>query len=178
MELVGTLGPVLIAEVLILSFGFKVLRGEEYATALASFTALDRLPSVARRLVGLVVPSLELVIAVLILMPQTRAAGIAGGISLVGSFSIAVALDKRPSITRCGCWGSMSIEVPKWAYLARNFTILGVLTISLVLDSVIRGTTLKDVGAAAGMAIPFALLTLELPHFLHVVSARSARALG
>ena len=53
MEPAVLAASLLVGEVLLLSAGFKISRRAEYASALASFTALERWPEPVQRLVGL-----------------------------------------------------------------------------------------------------------------------------
>jgi hypothetical protein len=173
MEPAVLAASLLVGEVLLLSAGFKVSRRAEYASALASFTALERWPEPVRRLVGLSVPLAELAIAMLILVPSTRALGVLAATFLVGAFSAVVALDRRPAVARCGCWGSARLEVPRSAYLVRNGILLTAAGAALVGSFAVSIPSSQDQVLVALMMVPFALLTLELPHFLHIGSIRT-----
>jgi hypothetical protein len=175
MEPAVLAASLLVGEVLLLSAGFKVSRRAEYASALASFTALERWPEPVRRLVGLSVPLAELAIATLILVPSTRVLGVLAATILVGAFSAVVALDRRPAVARCGCWGSARLEVPRSAYLVRNGILLAAAGAALVGSFAVPDTvpSSQDQVLVALMMVPFALLTLELPHFLHIGSIRT-----
>jgi hypothetical protein len=163
----------LVGEVLLLSAVFKVSRRAEYASALASFTALERWPEPVRRLAGLSVPLAEFAIAALIFVPSTRVLGVLAAAVLVSGFSAVVALDRRPAVARCGCWGSARLEVPRSAYLVRNGVLLAAAGAALLGSLAVPASDLLDQVLVALMIIPFALLTLELPHFLHIGSIRA-----
>jgi hypothetical protein len=173
MEPAVLAASLLVAEVLLLSAGFKLSRRAEYASALASFTALERWPAPVRRLVGLSVPLAEFAIAALMLTAPTRALGAAAAVILVSGFSAVVALDRRPAVARCGCWGSARLEVPRSAYLVRNGVLLAAAAAALLGSFAVPTPDLLDQVLVALMMIPFALLTLELPHFLHIGSIRA-----
>jgi hypothetical protein len=173
MEPAVLAASLLVGQVLLLSAGFKVSRRADYASALASFTALERWPEPVRRLVGLSVPLAELAIATLILVPSTRALGVLAATILIGAFSAVVALDRRPTVARCGCWGSARLEVPRSAYLVRNAILLAAAGAALVGSFVVPVPSSQDQVLVALMMVPFALLTLELPHFLHIASIRT-----
>ena len=118
-------------------------------------------------------PLAELAIAALILVPSTRALGVLAATFLIGAFSAVVALDRRPAVARCGCWGSARLEVPKSAYLVRNGILLTAAGVALVGSFAVSIPSSQDQVLVALMMVPFALLTLELPHFLHIGSIRT-----
>jgi hypothetical protein len=166
------LAPLLVAEVLVLSAGFKVLRAGEYGSALAAFTTLERLSPRMRRLAGSLVPLVELAVAALVLAPPTRVVGALAAAVLVSCFSAAIALDRRTSLARCGCWGSARVDVPKPAYLLRNGVLLAGAVIAALAGAAPTAGAAESALVALMMA-PFALLTLELPHLAHMASIRS-----
>jgi len=114
---VGNFASVLLAWVFLLSSAFKFVRPSEFAEALNSFTALDRLPLAIRRSVGGLFPVGEFTCAILLAIPATRDVGQAATAVLVTGLSALLAADRRPSIGRCGCWGQSTLTrhaTPIW----------------------------------------------------------------
>jgi Methylamine utilisation protein MauE len=165
------MASLLVAEALVLSAGYKVLRPGEYASAFASYTALQRWPREVRRIAGAGLPAVEVAVAALVLAPPTRLVGALAAVVLMSCLSLVIALDKRTAVAQCGCWGSARLDVPKSAYLLRNGVLLAGAGVALLAASTPVGAAELAIGAL--MVAPFALLTLELPHFVHMASIRS-----
>ncbi len=176
---VGNFASVLLAQVFGLSSAFKFVRPSEFAEALNSFTVLDRLPQALRRSAGGLFPVGEVTCAVLLAIPITREVGQAATAVLISGLSAVLAADRRPSIGRCGCWGSIDIDTPRYAYLVRNAILVGLLALSVLGDGAPRPDPISaEAAVVIGMAFPFALLLLEFPHILHIALARRSSSLG
>src|SRR5207249_8722101 len=75
MGLAAGLGAAFLAEVLVMSSLFKLFRRSEFKQAVGSFTALERLPQAVRRLSATFLPIVELLCALLLVLPVTRVIG-------------------------------------------------------------------------------------------------------
>src|SRR5712691_3589617 len=84
------------------------------------------------------------------------------------SLTAVVAVDRRPTLARCGCWGSIDIETPKSGYLTRNSLLLGAVLLLIAAGTGASATSHRQAAVELVMAFPFALLVLELPHILHI----------
>lgn len=168
-----------LASVLALSGSYKLYRFEDYLAATGEFSVLRRLGSKPIRLVAPVAPAVEIGIAALLLLPPTNRVGLLGASFLVCAFLVVVAFEARPQISHCGCWGVTSIDVPKWAYLARNALLVAVALIGTA-ASTLPGApqwSLEEAVVGVALMLPFALLSLELPQIAHLtVFERTVRS--
>ena len=161
-----------VAIVLLLSSGSKLLSVADFRQAVDEFSLLTKAPSSLRGLVVLTIPALEGTTGVLLLLPAGLHLGAIVALVLASGFALVVGLDKRPTIAHCGCWGIGSAEVPTNLYLGRSLLLLG-LAAGLLTATIIDPTTHFDAStriATAGLALPFALLLLEIPQIGHVIA--------
>src|SRR5712691_1577369 len=103
----------LVADVLFLSGIFKFLRYHEYASSTRELTLTRRIGQRAAGLLVPVVPPIEASIAALVFIPATRVPGLAAACLAAVGFLSVIAMDKRPVIAHCGCWGTISPDIPK-----------------------------------------------------------------
>lgn len=177
----GLLASSFLANVLALSAGYKLFKFDEYLAAVSNFSLFR---SFNRRLLHLgasTVPAVEIGVAALLLIPGTNDLGLLSATALVGVFLVVVALEARPQIAHCGCWGVASVDVPKWAYLARNLLLVAVAGAATAL-SVRLGTAVDWSAVEAilgvGIMLPLALLGLELPQIVHLTIFERAAKRG
>jgi hypothetical protein len=164
-----------VAEALVLSAAFKLVRWRDYLDALASYTAVLRFP----KLLGLVkaiawsVPVVECAIAAALVVPRSQTDAAAASFVLFLLFYVLLGTDERPLIANCGCWGRTSIAVPKAVYLSRNILFLIAALALCILNIVVASHTgLLDSVVAFIIALPFSMLVLELPQIAQVVAVR------
>jgi hypothetical protein len=162
-----------IGEVLLLSALFKAARPQDYLEGFASYAYLRSIPSRLRGWLAGLVPVVEFVVAFLLFLPKTVGIGAALAGFLLVSFYMLIAQDERELIANCGCWGQTSFHAPKKAYLVRNILLLASCVILFVVSFTLPPpqTVLLFV-LSAGIALPFALLMLELPHITQVATVR------
>jgi len=162
----------LVSVVLLLSSGSKLLALGEFAHAIDEFSVLAKVPTILRRAVVGAIPILEAGTGALLLIPAGRHVGAVAAVVLSGGFVLVVALDQRPTIAHCGCWGIGSAEVPTKLYLGRSLLLFlsaaGLLAATLIdpASRVALSTRILSVGLAA----PASLLVLEMPQIGHIVA--------
>lgn len=165
-----------LAEVLLLSATFKLLRYQDYLDGISSYTALRRIPGLRRYIRPLAwgVPTAESIAGAALLFPRSQLAASIVSCGLFLSFYMLVGADQRSLIANCGCWGRTSVEAPRIALAVRNAFLVAAAGF-LVAWQLIGGPppTIAISLAAIAIASPFSLLTLELPQFIQVASIRS-----
>lgn len=162
-----------IGEVLLLSALFKAKRPQDYLEGFASYSRLRSLPSRQRSRLAVLVPVVEFIVALLLFLPKTVGIGAALAGFLLVSFYMLIAQDERELIANCGCWGQTSFRAPKKAYLVRNILLLASCVILFVVSFALpppRSVLLFIL--STGIALPFALLMLELPHITQIATVR------
>jgi hypothetical protein len=97
---------------------------EAFRAAIAEFSLLRGLPSTVQSRLVRIVPLAEAAAAALLLVPVTTGLGAVLATALALAFVVVVAIDSRPAIAHCGCWGTASVDVPKSFHLARAGILL------------------------------------------------------
>jgi hypothetical protein len=166
---IGLLFAAILGMVLFSSALFKVVRPSEFKEAMSAYTILERAPSFVGKVASFMVPALELTSALLLANAPTRSLGALIGGGLVLTLSTVLLIDRRASIARCGCWGSMDLETPRSAYVIRNGLLLASAVGVLVMSSEPPPRFVSaDAFIVLAIAAPIALLILELPNLLHI----------
>jgi hypothetical protein len=177
MTLVLVAAACLVADVLLLSAGYKAFRPADYAGAVRSYRRLRSANPAVRSALALATPVAEAASAVLILVPATRLAGLAAACLVLLAFHVVVGGDDRPVIANCGCWGRSSFGVSRRVLLARNLALVGV-TAAAFAGLALAGTTarnsLADALLAVGVLLPLAFLVLETPELVMLATLRPA----
>jgi Methylamine utilisation protein MauE len=158
-----------------LSSGFKLWTPDAASEAAQEYKALRWLPRPAQTILTRLIPVVELGTAVLLLVPHTDRWAAATAVCLSVAFVGVVALDDRPSIAHCGCWGVVSPDIPKALFLVRNILLLGAATAAAAAIWTESGPVDDDLVVrvvAVGVALPFALLLLEVPQIGRVLNAQ------
>jgi Methylamine utilisation protein MauE len=163
----GGFGLCLLVEVLALTLGYKLIRWAEYSEAVSSYTILRRAPAAWRKLAAASNAGVEALCIGLLIVPVTRQAGGVLAAGMFALFATILWLDRRPSFSKCGCWGASDIEAPASAFVARDICLLALAIVVAVLNPTLIQAAVVT-AAWALMAFPFALLLLEGPHLLHV----------
>jgi methylamine dehydrogenase accessory protein MauD len=143
-------------------------------TAVVEFGASERIAAP----VALLLPLVELVVAGLLLLPATAAAGAIGALALLAAFSGAIAWNlARGRTPDCHCFGQLHSAPASWNTLIRNGVLAGIAAVALVgtiaepdasatdwiggLDGAELLALIVAIGAAALLAIgAFAFLSL------------------
>jgi uncharacterized membrane protein YphA (DoxX/SURF4 family) len=181
MSILITALSCLVAEVLLLSAGYKILNPRGYRQAVDSYRWLRALPSLPRGILAWSAPPIETACAVAVLIPPARPAGLAATLAVFLIFYVVVGGDDRPIIANCGCWGFTEKGVPKQVLLARNLAPMGVTVTALALNlfavstdvaATIGGSRVLGTAAAVGALLPVALLVLEVPELLMIAALR------
>lgn len=174
MTLLAALGAYLVAEVLTLSAGYKVLKPGEYRQALGSYERLRHLPPTLLGFLAVAAPVAEIVTASLIYPAPTRLAGLAAAFAVLLTFYVLVGSDERQVIANCGCWGRAAVSIPRRVVMARNLmlmvigggALLAMLTGAAGRSVEVGGSHVLGALAVAGMVLPFALFILEMPELV------------
>lgn len=165
-------GALFLAELLAASLVYKLVRWREFSDALADFTILASFPAFMQPVLRLGVPLLEFATAVLLIVPGTTRIGLMLGFGALIMFTVAVGADRREAVASCGCWGTVSLDVPRRLLAARNGVMLAVASVSLAIaltHSVPDPASRRGIVAAC-LILPFVLLTFELPTLVRVAS--------
>lgn len=160
---------------LALSAGFKLFVTDAASEATEQYTALGWLPTWARMALARLIPVIELATAVCLLIPKTDRWAALAALSLCIAFLGIVALDNRPTIAHCGCWGVISPDIPKALFVTRNAVLVGAAAgaaIAFWTSDATSGGHLATRIVAIGVALPFALFLLELPQIGRVLNAQ------
>ena len=177
MTLVLAAAACLVADVLLLSAGYKAYRPADYLDAVRSYRRLRSADPAVRSALAVAAPVAELASAVLILVPATRLAGLAAACLVLLAFHVVVGGDDRPVIANCGCWGRSSFGVSRRVLLTRNLALVGITVAALagaaLADSASRAP-LPATLLAAGMVLPLAFLVLETPELAMLATLRPA----
>lgn len=181
MSILITALSCLVADVLLLSAGYKVLNPRDYRQAVESYRWLRVLPWRSRGLLAWTAPPIEAACAVLVLIPPVRPAGLAATLAVFLVFYFVVGGDDRPVIANCGCWGFTETGVPKQVLLVRNLGLIGVTVTTFALNLfavrtgvavTVDGSRALGTAAAVGALLPIALLVLEMPELLMIATLR------
>ncbi|MGH3190312.1 MAG: MauE/DoxX family redox-associated membrane protein [Streptosporangiaceae bacterium] len=167
----------LVAETLLLSALYKVIRPRDYLKAVRSYRLVRHLDKPVQSLLAWAAPLAEIAGAALIFVPATRVAGLALAIAVLTVFYLVVGGDDRPVIANCGCWGRSEFGVSHRVLLARNAGLLIISAATLAGAAAVTPpghASLPQILAAAGLALPFSLLALELPELIMLASLRPA----
>jgi Methylamine utilisation protein MauE len=160
---------------LALSGGFKLFSADAASDAARQYTALRWLPGPLHSTLAQLLPPIELATAICLLVPQTARWAALGAVCLSVAFLGIVALDDRPTIAHCGCWGVVSPDIPKTLFVVRNTILLGAAAGAVAATWVGAGSSGGHVVVrvvAIGVALPFALFLLELPQIGRVLNAQ------
>lgn len=111
MTFVTVAAASLVADVLLLSAMYKLIRPRDYLEAMQSYRLTRRLNKAIRSLLARAAPLAEVASAALIFIPATRVAGLALAIAVLTVFYVLVGQDDRPVIANCGCWGRSQFGV-------------------------------------------------------------------
>lgn len=174
----GTLSVVLIAEVLAFSAAYKLITRTESDRAAAAYTLLRWIPSKYLSLATIAFSLAELVTAVLLFNAPTRRSGLGLAIALLFLLTILVATDQRQILLHCGCWGATRLDIPKWAYLARNGLLTLIALLSYAASPDLSSADWIETLIASALVLPLALILLELPGILHVASVARVQRHG
>jgi hypothetical protein len=181
MSILITALSCLVADVLLLSAGYKILNPRDYRQAVDSYRWLRALPRLPRGMLAWSVPPIEAACAVLVLIPPVRPAGLAATLGVFLVFYVVVGGDDRPIIANCGCWGFTEKGVPKQVLLARNLGLMVITVTAFALNlfavktdvvATIGGSRVLGTAAAVGALLPIALLVLEVPELLMIATLR------
>jgi hypothetical protein len=165
------LAATLVADVLLLSAGFKATHYREYASAARSFNAVRHLGPVVNLLV-VAIPVVEAALGGLILLPDTRDIGLLGSCIVAVLFVFVLQVDDRRVLAHCGCWGAVSPDVPRSHYLFRSAVLAALASAALgaeVTSSNMQQFDAFEVVVLACATLPVALLLLESPQIIHLV---------
>jgi hypothetical protein len=99
----------LVADVLLLSAVYTLIRPRDYLQAVRSCRLTRHLNKAARSWLAPAVPLAEVVSADLIFVPATRVTGLALAIAVLAVFYVVVGRDHRPVIANCGSWGRLAV---------------------------------------------------------------------
>jgi hypothetical protein len=179
MPFVTVAAACLVADVLLLSAVYKLIRPRDYLQAVRSYRLTRHLNKAARSWLAPAVPLAEVVSAGLIFVPATRVTGLALAIAVLAVFYVVVGRDDRPVIANCGCWGRPEFGVSHRVLLVRNAGLLAISAAALAgtaaLNPASHGNALETF-AAVGLALPFSFLILEVPELFMLASLRPGSA--
>jgi len=158
-----------VVETLLASLAYKLFRWGEFVAAAEAYTLVSWLPVKLRHGVRVLVPCTEAAVLAAILLPRTREAGVFAAALLLLVLTAAVALDRRPTLLGCGCWGSAPAGVQRGDLILRNTVLVAVAAVAAAAAAMTTPAFGTLAGAqAACLVAPFVLLTLELPTLLPV----------
>jgi hypothetical protein len=134
------------------------------------------LPGWAVAPVAILLPPVEMLVAVTLLSAQLRPFGALAGIALLGVFAAAMAINLRRgrSLIDCGCGHSFLKQTLSWVLVARNAGLAGLLVPSLLFIKPVAITTALS-GVAAGLTFFMLYLLLNVFAALPPVDARRQR---
>jgi hypothetical protein len=141
------------------------VRGGDRVTAFRRATA-DLMPAAARRHAGhlaVAVVGAELIVAVLLAVPVTAAAGLAAGLALLAAFTVAVtAALRRGGSAPCHCFGTRAGRLGA-RHVVRNAILLLVAATGLLSELANPGAPTEPLGLvlAGATAAVLALLVLS-----------------
>lgn len=168
----------MVAEVLVLSAGYKLLRPRDYIAAVHSYRRLHGLSPGLRSRLAWAAPVAEFATAVLIMVPATRLVGLAAACAAFLVFYVVVGGDDRPVIANCGCWGRASFGVSRRVLLGRNLALVAIAAGALTgtaFAGPLASRDILEVFVALGMMLPFAFLILEIPELLMLAKIQPDR---
>lgn len=162
----------LLAEVFALSGAQKVARPKRFLGALRDYSSLRKLPVPVAIVIAVCLPIVELLTAGLLILGSTAAAGAVMSMAMLVPFYLLIARDRRPAFSNCGCGGPSEVAAPKSSYLARNLVLLttGVALLLLMHGGQRTSPAWPEILALVLMGAPFALLILDIPLVLHLLT--------
>jgi len=134
------------------------------------------LPGWAVAPVAILLPPVEMLVAVLLLSAQLRPFGALAGIALLGVFATAMAINLRRgrSSIDCGCGHAFLKQTLSWALVGRNAGLAGLLVPSLLFTKPMAMATALS-GVATGLAFFMLYLLFNVFAALPPVDARRQR---
>jgi hypothetical protein len=164
-----------IAEVFGLAAIYKLRDVASFKRSLAEYSWARVFPRGMVASFAALFPTAELVVAVGLLVPATAEWASTAALLISVGLVASVALDERDSISHCGCWGTVSPDTPRVAFLTRAIAVFGLAAASTVGIFTTGIPAFMPLMIGAFLVVPVALLVLELPQFMHLaISQREA----
>lgn len=167
--MVGALLDALLVWVLGLSLGYKLARPYAYLAALRRYTVLAALGPHQSRLLALITAAGEAGTIACLLFTGLLPFGAALAGAQFLCYSLVIVMDRREHIADCGCWG-LKIVSTRRGLLVRNGLLFLAAATLFTISNVASVGSYCDIIAALILTIPFALLLIESPTLLRVMT--------